>query len=196
MTKPIRNLVLPLLLTTSSWAVSIGIGPSVRYLTSGSSDLSLAQSVGYEESVSRMLFCDEGLLLFGLRVSAAVTESFNAIAEGSWRGYEPCHVTQPDSAGQFDPDRSGNIAVYSLGIERQLGSWKALLLAEGTYFRESWSNPVTGIRETRDSLAVGPALLIGMDIDISPGVLCYDMGLSFPALTDVAGRISLSYLLP
>ncbi len=196
MPRPIHYLVLLLLLTTSSWAVSIGIGPSVRYMIHGGSGLGMSESLGYEESVSRMLFCDEGLLLFGLRVSVAVTDSFNAIAEGHWRGYEPCHVTQPDSAGHFDPERSGDIAVYSLGLERQLGSWKALLLAEGIYFREEWSDPVTGIRETRDSLAVGPALLIGMDIHVSPGVICYDMGLCFPALTDVAGRISLSYLLP
>lgn len=196
MTKVIQNLILLLLLTTSSYGVSIGIGPSVRFMISGSSYLSEVQAVDYEESLSRILFCDEEILLFGLRISAAVAESCNAIMEGHWRGYEPCYVMVPDSAAQFNPNRSGDIAVYSMGIERQLGSWKAILLAQGTYFSESWSNPYTGARETRDSLAVGPVLLIGMGIDVSPGTLSYEMGLSFPDLDDVVGSISLSYLLP
>ncbi len=196
MTKCMQNLILPLLLTTLSYGISFGIGPSARYMIIGSSFLSEIQSVGYEESISKILFCEEELLLFGLRINAAVSESCNAIVEGHWRGYETCYVTVSDSAAQYNPDRSGNLAIYSMGIEKQLGSWKAILLAEGTYFRESWLNPNTGTTETHDSLAIGPVLLIGADINISPGTVSYDMGFSFPELADVVGRISVSYLLP
>lgn len=195
MTGSMKVMLLSLLLPTIAHGISFGIGPSVRYMIPRSSSLSEVESVGYQESVSRILFCEKGLLLFGVRINAAVSESCNAVAEGYWRGYDPCYVTV-DSAAQYDTDRSGRLAVYSIGMEKQLGSWKAKVLAEGTYFRESWSNPYTGARETHDSLAIGPVLLIGMDINICPGTLSYDMGLSFPALTDVVGRISLSYLLP
>lgn len=189
------SLLLILLWVLSSYAFPLRIGPSITYLIPGSGTLGEMQSLPYEQSLSSILFCNSELFLIGLQITSSISEDYSINIAGHWQDYDPHHITQPEY-GHYSLDRSGSLALYSLGIQRSLGDFNAKLCAEAYYFSESWNNPYTGIGESIDSLAFGPAVNIAAAMELSPGVFEFGMGLTFPEFSNVWGMISLSFLLP
>lgn len=173
-----------------------GIGPSVRFSVFGRNALDEGETVLYEESVSKTLLIDEAMLLPGIRVSIPTSECCDALIEGYWSRYNPCYVVNTDTTAEYNINRRGNVSFYTIGLRRSMGNWNSVLFAEGMYMRESWLNPITGAPESTDSLAIGPGLLFQVAIDTSHGEVNYDIGILFPAFSDVIGRVALSYLLP
>ena len=114
---------------------------------------------------------------------------------GFWCSYETLYVTPPESAS-YPFDRSGIISIFTLGVHKAIGDLFICVGAEAHYFRESWTNPYLGSRESLDSLSLGPTVGIGTLVDLPLSTMKFEMGLVFPGFSDVWGKIGVSFLLP
>lgn len=153
-----------------------------------------AESVGYENSLSRMLYAGDALLMVGVMVETGLTDDLTIEVSGYYSDYDPIYVTPPDS-NCTSIDRSGYMCVFSLGVRKCLEKMFINAGVDIHYSRESWANPYNGDHCTIDSISVGPAVGIGTLMDLSPCLLIFDMGLAFPEFSDVWGKIGLSLLI-
>lgn len=176
-------------------ALPIRFGPRIRYSIFGDNKISQRESIPYDESTEIMLFVNSEMFVFGFGVDAEITENLNMDLSGYWGHYEPKYVSIPIHS-EYPINRKGNISIYTVGVRKIIGNIFISADTEVCYLRESWTDPTQGNREVRDSLSIGPALGVGTTIELPLGVLKPEMGLIFPAFSDILGKISLSLLLP
>lgn len=193
----IRNGATLLMAVSGAAGLPLKLGPAVRYMIMDGGELHGMDCISYEESTSRMLFCDETLLLPGGVVEINLTHDMNANLRYFWCSYNPypCSVIAPDSS-LYSLDRRGSISLFELGLRKDVGDFYLLPGLELQRFREEWTDPFDGEQNSLDSITVGPSLVVGTAMGWSPVELGMEMGLVFPSLDDVQGRITFLLLAP
>jgi len=193
----IRNGAILLLAVSGAAGFPLKLGPAVRYMILDGGQLHGMDCISYEESTSRLLFCDETLLLPGVVVEINLTQDMNANLRYLWCSYNPypCSFIAPDSS-LHSLDRMGSISIFELGLRKNVGDFYLLPGLELQRFREEWTDPFDGVQHSLDSTTVGPSLVVGTSMDWSPVELGMEMGLVLPSLDDVQGRITLLLLAP
>jgi len=186
---------LALFILAASSAAGFRFGPSVKYMVFGSNRLSEVEGVSYEESSTTILFNESALFLPGLVIEVPLADGWKADLGFHRSGYDPAYVILPDTS-EHQLNRSGNIPVFELGLSREIGAYHLAPALELHRCSEKWSNPNDGAIESLDSTAVGPSISLGTEMELPFFSPKFEMGLVFPALSDVQGKVELSALVP
>lgn len=188
--------VILLMVVSGAGGFPLKLGPAVRYMILKESELYGVEDVSYEESTSRLLFCDKALLLPGVVVEVNLTHGMSADLRYFRCGYNPCYVIVSDTTALYPPDRSGSLSLFELGLKRDFEGLHLRPGLELQRYREEWTDPFDGGQNSLDSTTVGPFFAVGTSMNLSPVELRMEMGLVFPGLDDVQGKITFMLLAP